>query len=457
MEENYSYNWYCYYGGDIFLGSAKSLSAIDSKFEDNSAYYGGAIASTEPSTIDLKGCTFDGHWGVYGGAIYLSSSAILTDQGSEFTDNESYYYGGALYNYSSSMTLHDTLLEENTAQYGHGGAFYGYTNAELTTNGAQFIDNTAYYYGGAAYVYYSTTDLEITDTTFDGNTSIYGYGGGLYTQYVNLSLVSSHFTDNEAYYSGGGLYHYYYSTLTIQNGVFEGNEAGQYGGAIYDDKYGGSTNDTTWGVYLKHGRYLRWRGRVTQRVNRPFQRPIFIPMKPTTFPAIAGTVSLQHDSITAENNTLCSNIAYTGGALYQGLTTLKSHWNYNIFQENEATYGGGFYSGIDSDLELINNTFLGNDASYQGGAAYFQITPVTAINNIFAYTLDGDGITGDAVSALSSSFTYNDFYLNLSDDLDGYSFSTTADGNTTDDPSFVDYSLDGDCTNDDLMEWVLID
>ena len=48
------------------------------------------------------------------------------------------------------------------------------------------------------------------------------------------------------------------------------------------------------------------------------------------------------------------------------------------------------------------------------------------------------------------------FYLqrllsNLSDDLDGYSFSTTADGNTTDDPSFVDYSLDGDCTNDDLM------
>ena len=51
-----------------------------------------------------------------------------------------------------------------------------------------------------------------------------------------------------------------------------------------------------------------------------------------------------------------------------------------------------------------------------------------------------------------SSFSYNDWYDNSTDDAGGYLTASDVYGPGTqyEDPLFTDWSADGDCTNDDL-------
>ena len=101
-------------------------------------------------------------------------------------------------------------------------------------------------------------------------------------------------------------------------------------------------------------------------------------------------------------------------------------------------------------ISLTNNTFVGNEAGYDGGALYLAGSTTAFVNNIVAYTVDGDGLH-EIGGVSGSAFTYSDWYDNSSAHIGTSSYaSTTSTGSTTSAPSFDSYSLDGDCDNDDL-------
>ena len=132
-------------------------------------------------------------------------------------------------------------------------------------------------------------------------------------------------------------------------------------------------------------------------------------------------------------------------------------WTNNIFQENDAYYdGGGFYADTNYYQEFVNNTVVGNSAGTNGGGVYWATSHGyyggSFVNNIVAYTASGDGLYADSTSASYTSIQYNDWYTNTATDASGSLTSSdiSGRGNTTADPAFDDYSLDGDCTNDTL-------
>jgi len=71
-------------------------------------------------------------------------------------------------------------------------------------------------------------------------------------------------------------------------------------------------------------------------------------------------------------------------------------------------------------------------------------------NTIFSHTT-GAAVYADDSTSGSSTAQYGDWYSNTSDSGGQLSISVTANGNLTSDPTFVDYTQDGDCSNDLLM------
>ncbi|MCK6519094.1 MYXO-CTERM sorting domain-containing protein, partial [Myxococcota bacterium] len=252
-------------------------------------------------------------------------------------------------------------------------------------------------------------------------------------------------------YEGGGVMTYTYSAATVYNTVFEDNSStyGNGGGmsfnpglpSTYDLTLQSSTFDSNSAYGSGGGLYSVYADDLMLSDN------VYI---------------YYTDSLAAVRNVFCANSAYGGGGVYvyytYGGIGLAS-WTNNVFQENEGTYaGGGAYFQSDYNAELINNTFVGNEASTYGGALYLndQIGTYSGefTNNIVAYTADGDGIYGDSssASALTGDMEYNDWYSNSSTNVSGGFTASmiSGSGNVTVDPKFAGLSLDGDCSNDDL-------
>ena len=298
--------------------------------------------------------------------------------------------------------MDETVFDDNRSTYGYGGALSLVTTDTLIS-GSTFSSNSSYYDGGA--LYSSTgSDLSVSASSFRDNGTTYGSGGALYqsaTTYgaSDLDIESTDFSGNSAGYHGGALAVTYTAGTSVSRSSFQRNSAGgyYYGGAIY--------------AYY--------------------------------------TTDLEVDA-----NQFCANTAAYGGAVY-GSSVVSSTQDIanNVFVENEATASGGaLYSYSLASLDILNNTLVGNEAGGYGGGWYALYTSAEVTNNIVAYSFDGDGVyAADSASASGSDVTYNDWYVNTTNDRSGYfTFSTTTGGNHTGAPGFVSYSADGDCDNDDL-------
>ncbi|MSQ03357.1 MAG: hypothetical protein EXR71_15935, partial [Myxococcales bacterium] len=143
-----------------------------------------------------------------------------------------------------------------------------------------------------------------------------------------------------------------------------------------------------------------------------------------------------------------------GGGVYTSYST-NAEWTNNVVQENVANYGGGMAFVTEYALAVTNNTVVGNDGASDGGGLYLYGVHGAFSNNLVGYSADGDGlVVDDSDSAANSTFTYNDWYNNVSDDASGYVTSAdlaTMAGNIFLDPDLYDYTVDGDCTNDVLL------
>ena len=115
------------YGGAIWNNGAKSITAINCTFENNTANYGGALTGA-----NAVNCTFKSNYGSQdtskGGAMYegIATNCI-------FTGNYVKSDGGAMYN---STAINCTFTSNNANNVG-GAMNYG------TATNCTFIDNTA--------------------------------------------------------------------------------------------------------------------------------------------------------------------------------------------------------------------------------------------------------------------------------------------------------------------------
>jgi predicted outer membrane repeat protein len=507
-----------YYGGAIYTYYYVENAISDSTFTSNESTNGGAIYAQQLySTMTVEGCEFSDNAATTGagGAIYSYYYADMAVDDTTFTNNSAASTGGAISAYSiygttavsnsaftgnsatsagggaisaqsyTELEVTDTSFTENTAAsggaiYGYyllgemsfdgctftanesagaGGAVYAYYYTETSISDCSFDQNVAYTDGGAILAYYEATPLKITNSTFSQNNAEHGSGGGVWAYYVvEAELSGNSFTDNFAYTSGGGFYGAYLVDLTSTGDTFTANEASKgYGGGIYQDGiyagYGNAwltgttlTDNTAsvsgGGAFLGNQDELALDGLAVNRntVSRDFGGGLYLGGN--------GDYSVSHTQ-------LCGNTADEGGGVYATNNTGAATWTNNIVQENEATYAAGVGFVNEPALSFTNNTLLGNDAAKDGGNLYLYVVGGTVVNNIVAWSVDGDGIVvDDTNSATDTTFTYNDFYGNLADDASGY--LTAADlagfaGNVFVDPDLYAYSSDGDCDNDVLL------
>jgi predicted outer membrane repeat protein len=480
------------YGGAIYAGSAFTLEISDSTIEDNESNtgYGGGLYAYY-GDLHVADSTFDGNYtsASVGGAVYLQqlySEAFF--ERVTFTANEAsissagavygYYYvdalfedctfednwaaasGGAVYGYYllGKFTFDGGSMSGNTADAGSGGAVVVYYNADVEATGTTFDSNSAYSDGGAIYAYY-TANVEVSDLTFSGNSADHGSGGAIYGYYdIDVNATDVAFSGNSAYTSGGAIFDYYYVNMDLSGTSFDSNVAQKgSGGGVYYDAYSSGAGNFTGAdlTFTGNTADVSGGGLVIAAAAEGDLSDTSFESNSTTRNYGGGLYSYYNVDLRVANVNFCGNSAYIGGgAMHYALTGTTDSWTNNVFQENSATYGGGLAGEYVYALSLVNNTFVGNDASGDGGGLYFYYAYVDFRNNLVGYSGDGDGVVADDADTVTySSWTYNDWYSNASTDASGQLDATDINGSGTlySDPVLGDWTADGDCSNDDLV------
>ena len=447
------------YYGTIYLARSVDADLSDAAFEGNVAHSGGVLYGEYDNEVTLTDCLFTDNSAIWGGVIRLAQAGILTDSGSTYTGNvASTAGGGVILGTNFEATFTGTTFTNNEAGSDSGGAIYVSSTGPLTVTDSTFTDQLVNSYGAAIYANYLYDTIVIDGCTFDGNVSTYGYAGAIYaTHYTDLVVSDTTFTDNEAV-GAGAVLHQTYGSASFTNCDFEGNTASGIGaGALQWNPGSGSYHDLVLdsctfvdNEAIQHG------GAATVYYGQSVSITDTSFTSNSTPSYYGGALYLDHnDAVSAVGNHFCDNQAGLGGAVYS-TTSGSDTWSNNVFQENIAGSGGGaLFMAYTSDIELANNTLVGNSGAhpYYGGAISMHTTTAAFTNNIFAHSLAGDGIyayTSDA--ATNATFSSNAWYENNTTDVGGYFTGTeiSGNGNVLVDPGFVDYSLDGDCDNDDL-------
>ena len=313
-----------------------------------------------------------------GGAIYFNDSDGILESVDVYSSTAD--YGGAIYNTSGDIDIHDNWLSFNTAT-NDGGAIYNASGTMTITTlaaddgGTRMFSNTAGNQGGG--IYNDSGSLLILDNSIDvdGGQSAQNSadeGGYLYNNIGQAYLENNTIYSNSAK-DGGAIYN---NTGTL---VLEGND-------IYN-------NSVTSGGLGSGGGLFNNGGVVTIDGGNQFH----------------------------EN----SADGY-GGAIYSaGSLTVR---NTLIYSNTARDQGGGIYFNSGSG-SILHNTFYNNGVTAptgQGGCLYVASGSPTVKNTIFYACWAGiDG--GAVVAPTSAVLDYNDYYLNVPNDVSG---GASAGGNS---------------------------
>jgi predicted outer membrane repeat protein len=167
---------------------------------------GGAILVGAKSSLDLNNCIFENNqanistYSSYGGAIYVQSGCNVSIVSSNFTNNAAIRAGSAIYFASNNnVTISDSKFRGNSGNnvFTDGGAIYISSSCIMSIEGSEFINNMAKN-GAAIYMAIGVKDVEIKDTDFIGNNAT-NEGGAIYivTDYNSIiSIMDSIFENN---------------------------------------------------------------------------------------------------------------------------------------------------------------------------------------------------------------------------------------------------------------------
>ena len=430
-------------GGHLYI-DASDVTVSDSAFDAGLAKNGGAIYAKGATTLVISDTTFETHEATGDGGTVYATGIDLTVESCFFTDGTSGDDGAHLYIKDATAAISGSDLSTGVGD--DGGALFS-DGAEVSVEETTFEANSTADDGGALVAKGGT--LTLTSVTLDGNDAG-GSGGAVYAyEDAVVSLDDVEATDNVADVLGGAVGHESTGALTVSGSAFEDNAAEQGGAVAW------LPDDTTASMEVASSTFTE--NLATDGGAIYAEAAGTLGMDGVHFTSnvatTGGAVALVTvEGLEVEGALFCANAADDGAAVSAvEVGAGGTHrWNESIFAENEASgYGGGLYVQGQA-ATVLDSDFLANTAG-TGGGLYVVDGDLELTNSIIVYTTSGDGAYAESSSTATWTWSlgYNDFYDNTSDDVGG-DLSALDSTNLTVDPDFVDYSPDGDCTNDDL-------
>ena len=399
------------------------LTVTDSEFNGNQATTGnGGALRLLRCNASLSNVTIDGNTAAQdGGGISASSSTVSADIGTVFSNNQSLYGsgGGISVESADSLTIDNVQFDGNSARDFGAGAYLNNVSDSAIENSV-FSGNTlaaSTSSGGALFAQSSTVDLSSVtlennasgafgggisaiDSRLNANTmdahynGTNGLGGVLYASNTSVEISDSNLQWNDGLSGGGGI-HANDSTLTLTGGTVDSNAStGGSGGGLF----------LTESVAFIDGAWIR------------------------------------------------GNTAQVGGAvLVNGEGTLELMRS--VVQENRATFNaGGIHASGTLSVTIWSNDFIGNETLTSETAAHLRlaVNGVDLRNNNLTQGINGSAVTLIDAESTDATIRHNNAWGNEGGDYVGMGLITGMDGNIGMDPLFVEVSVDGDFSNDDL-------
>ncbi|MEW6746189.1 MAG: right-handed parallel beta-helix repeat-containing protein [Planctomycetota bacterium] len=306
-----------------------------------------------------------------GGGIRVSGDSLIADN--LITGNAAGEGGGIWIEAPGKPIIRHNTVSQNTATAAGGGIFVD-SDARPLIEGNTVAGNSARRKGGGIACAADTAGT-IQDNTITENSA--RDGGGIMCSTIRvLEIRRNRILSNRASGRGGGIGSAANSQLVIEENELEGNTAEREGGAI--------------SCYVG-GRERIAANRMSKNVAK-----------------LGGAVFLYGAAATLEHNTMSSNQALAGGAVY-GAYGVALDCLGNVFLGNAADAGGGGILADGSVLTLRNNTFTRNRAGEVGGGlACSNLSQATLVNEIFwedQATVGEEIYVGAESSTLSVSYS----------------------------------------------------
>ncbi len=408
-----------------------------------------ADASTVSMTrVDLVGGAapasdysgFNGHGAL--GFVLSSSTVDLIDvdaSGQGFGIGDP-HVGGHLAVFDSTVSIGGSSVFAG-GQAARGGSIHA-SGSQLDITGATFSTNYVYDvyaapYGGAIYALNSTVTVDsalFADNEAEAAGGFGGFtmGGAVYGEGSDLSITGTEFADNSAGNTGGAVAAVFGSGLDFFGNDVHGNASFWVGGVIC-----WSAGSPITHCRMRDNEFNDNTG--TGRGAGAF------------FYGVAANAELT-------GNTFCHNHVLQELAVDQGdgggafvrnsAVSVKN----NLFFENDTVrWGGGLAIDESSNVDLHNNTFVGNGADELGSAVWSRDSTVDDVNNLYAYnTASAAARTIDHVGSGSHALSYAHLYMNTDGGLHaGVGAGAGVTAGT--DPMLAGY-VSGTCDKDTMLQ-----
>jgi len=251
------------------------------------------------------------------------------------------------------------------------------------------------------------------------NGSASGGGGGIYCTFVSARLENNVITGCHASGSGGGVY-CKYGTFVLTNNTIRSNECSQDGGGIYavsasliftentvDDNYAGpglhggglyldscTDPEIRSNVISNNCAYCGGGAQLDDCDGATLSNNLFTA---NTAEHYSGLAMHDTEEATLTRNTISDHA--TGGGVYIDGASPHFVASYNIITGNAGRYGGGIWCKTHRGL-LTCNLITDNSAELQGGGAKAEYSDVEIIDNVFSNNSAsfGGGVYGGMVS-----------------------------------------------------------
>ena len=363
------------YGGGLVVFSSTINFEGDSTFVSNYAeIYGGGIDANDDSQLVFQSVKFENNTATCGGGFHVSDSTINFEGDSTFVGNSAEIYGGGIdANDNSQLACQSVRVENNTATY--GGGFHVFSSMINFEGNSIFIGNSGEIDGGAVYAT-SSSHLVFQNVRVENNTAMYGGGLTVLNSTIN-SKGDSTFIGNLAKSHGGGVYADEHSHLVFQNVRVENNTASYGGGLTVFNSTINFEGDSSFianlgefyggGVYAAYNSLLVFQNVKVESSTASYGGGIIV---------FSSTINFEGDS------TFVSNYAeISGGGVHAADNSHLVFQNVK-FENNTATYGGGFHVFSSMINFEGNSIFIGNSGEIDGGAVYATSSSHLVFQNV---------------------------------------------------------------------------
>ncbi len=350
-------------GGALAISGFRGITTLDSMVVDsNLATQGGGVAMValvgDTNILVIQNSNLvQNQASIRGGAVFADnlggSFSILIDETNlgDFGQGNAANRGGGLWvSGAEEIVFSNSTIRENIALTGSGGGIFA-RNSYIVIDSTNINQNRSARDGGG--VYFQTSDVNDSlfvtpgsDVSFNKADSV---GGGMYIETNSIALIANTlFWDNRAFHGGGiGMPATGSGNLVLQSVFFQRDSSLRNGGAVFVD-----SNNTIVSISSTYFASIARRGGAI------FNN---------------GSASLSQNTIEL-NRTFNSAANSFGGGIYNaGRMTVGNTAIENNFAHHA---GGGIFSGLNSDLYLINNTNVGaqfgGNKSFEGGGLYFN-------------------------------------------------------------------------------------